>query len=81
MLKIGGLLLVVVGIVAALAFLIWWVDRLFPSRALMIERQMEEAAREAEEEHERDMRFALWGACNQIEMQKIIARSRRKKHV
>ena len=79
MLKILGLLLMFAGVIAAVAALIWWVDRLFPSRASIIEKHMEERDQERQREHERDMRFALWGACNQIEMQKIIARTRREK--
>lgn len=76
MLKVLGLVLIVLGFAIAFASLVWWVNRLYPSRASRIEKVIEECDRRRSEDLRRDMKFELWGVCNQIELEKALEESR-----
>lgn len=79
MLRVLGLVLIIFGFATALGFFVWWIDRLYPSRASRIEKVIEECDRRREKDYKRDMKFVLWGVCNQIELQKALEESDRKK--
>lgn len=79
MLKLFGFLLVIVIVVAVLRSFIWIMERDGVRKEAWLDKSIRQRNEEIRREHESNMKFALWGVCNQIELQRILEESRRNK--
>lgn len=73
-------LLLFFGLTALLTLVGYILDKKFPSKESLLEKAIREADEKREKDNEKFQKFALWGTCNQIELEKAIEEDKRAKN-